>query len=179
MSFHKIIFTGPVGAGKSTAIKAISDTAVIHTEQQTTDETKEIKSQTTVAMDYGSIIIANNEKIHLYGTPGQKRFSFMWDILSKGGTGLILIIDASEESAIDDMNYYLENFKSLINETAVVVGITKTDLDQKFSLDDFNQEMANQARVFPIFEVDARSPTDIKALVEALLLLLAPALAVA
>lgn len=80
MSNHKIIFTGPVGTGKTTAISSISDSPVIRTDEQASDMTKDRKQETTVAMDYGVMILGDNERIHLYGTPGQERFSFMWDI---------------------------------------------------------------------------------------------------
>lgn len=176
-SFHKIIFAGPVGAGKTTAIKTISDTPVVHTEQEASDETKNIKSHTTVAMDYGSIILGGGVKVHLYGTPGQKRFDFMWDILSKGGIGLVLLINASDESAIDDLNFYLDSFKSFIRETTVVIGLTKTDRGRKYSLEEFNKGIKLKDKVFPIYEVDARNSADVNVLIETLLLMLDPTMA--
>jgi len=88
---HKIVFTGPVGAGKTTAIRTLSDIEPISTEQYATDETKNLKEETTVAMDYGSMMLGGKERIHLYGTPGQKRFDFMWEILSEGSIGLIVL----------------------------------------------------------------------------------------
>jgi signal recognition particle receptor subunit beta len=88
MSQYKIIFTGPVGVGKTTAIQSISDVPPIKTDAAAGDMTKARKSETTVAMDYGIMHLDDGEKIHLYGTPGQERFDFMWDILSVGGLGL-------------------------------------------------------------------------------------------
>ncbi len=89
---YKIIFIGPVGAGKTTAIGAISDEPPIRTDASASDMTKQRKSSTTVAMDYGVMNLSEGEKIHLYGTPGQERFNFMWDILSVGGIGLVLLL---------------------------------------------------------------------------------------
>ena len=77
MSQYKIIFTGPVGAGKTTAITSISDVPLIKTDEAASDMTKQRKAETTVAMDYGIMNLKDNEKIHLYGTPGQERFDFM------------------------------------------------------------------------------------------------------
>ena len=82
---NKIIFSGTVGAGKSTAIAALSDIPPVATEAVATDETSQLKKTTTVAMDYGVLNLPDGEKVMLYGTPGQERFSFMWDILSEGG----------------------------------------------------------------------------------------------
>src|SRR5690554_7751801 len=76
MRKYKIIFTGPVGAGKTTAIAAISDKPPISTDEAASDMTTSRKSQTTVAMDYGVKYLDNSDILHLYGTPGQERFNF-------------------------------------------------------------------------------------------------------
>ncbi|MEI2574272.1 ATP/GTP-binding protein, partial [Pseudomonas aeruginosa] len=80
MRENKIIFTGPVGVGKTTAIAAISDEALAQTDASASDMTLDRKRNTTVAMDYGAISLDEDTKVHLYGTPGQERFNFMWEI---------------------------------------------------------------------------------------------------
>ena len=74
MAQHKIIFAGPVGAGKTTAIGAISDIPPITTDAVASDMTANRKPNTTVAMDYGLMKLDGLERVHLYGTPGQERF---------------------------------------------------------------------------------------------------------
>ncbi|VAW83248.1 putative ATP/GTP-binding protein [hydrothermal vent metagenome] len=106
MSNHKIIFTGPVGAGKTTAIASVSDVPLLSTEKSATDMTKNMKPNTTVALDYGSINLGGKERIHLYGTPGQERFDFMWDILTKGGIGLLLLLNNSRPDPFHDMRFF-------------------------------------------------------------------------
>ena len=71
---HKILFVGPMGAGKTTAIAAVSDIPPITTEALNTDQVQCAKPTTTVAMDYGEIRLSNDEVTVLYGIPGQKRF---------------------------------------------------------------------------------------------------------
>ncbi len=78
---------------KTTAIETLSDSAPVSTNQSATDMTRVRKAETTVAMDYGTMTLDAQEKIHLYGTPGQERFDFMWDILTSNGLGLILLLD--------------------------------------------------------------------------------------
>nr|WP_305908301.1 ATP/GTP-binding protein [Methylomarinum sp. Ch1-1]MDP4521123.1 ATP/GTP-binding protein [Methylomarinum sp. Ch1-1] len=107
MSQYKIIFTGPVGAGKTTAINSISDVPPVKTDAVASDMTKSRKSATTVAMDYGVMNLDGGEKIHLYGTPGQERFDFMWDILTTGGIGLVLLLDNSRLDPFQDMKFFL------------------------------------------------------------------------
>ena len=78
----KIIFTGPVGVGKTTAIAAISDEPPIQTDARASDMTLSRKANTTVAMDYGVIRLDESTKVHLYGTPVQECFDFMFYIFS-------------------------------------------------------------------------------------------------
>ncbi|MCG8122869.1 MAG: ATP/GTP-binding protein, partial [Candidatus Thiodiazotropha taylori] len=103
MSEHKIIFTGPVGAGKTTAISVLSDIVPVTTDEMASDMTKDLKQQTTVAMDYGLMRINESERVHLYGTPGQERFNFMWEVLTQGGLGLVLLIDNSRKEPFQDL----------------------------------------------------------------------------
>lgn len=128
---RKIIFTGPVGAGKTTAIAAISDIKPIATDEYASDMTKSRKPQTTVAMDYGLIRLSENERVHLYGTPGQERFDFMWDILTKGGIGLILLLDNTRKDPFQDIRFYTNAFRDFIEKQQMVVGVTRMDLHRK------------------------------------------------
>lgn len=128
---RKIIFTGPVGAGKTTAIAAISDIKPVATDEYASDMTKSRKPQTTVAMDYGLIRLSENERVHLYGTPGQERFDFMWDILTKGGIGLILLLDNTRHDPFQDIRFYTNAFRDFIEKQQMVVGVTRMDLHRK------------------------------------------------
>ncbi len=174
MKQHKIVFSGPVGAGKTTAIRSLSDIDVVGTEADASDEVKAMKSHTTVAMDYGIIYLDNALKVHLYGTPGQERFNFMWDILADGALGLILLIDASRATAQDDLEYYLNAFTKLIDETAVCVGLTRCDETQRMNLDEASAIMRKLNRHGPVFEVDARDRKDMSILLKGLLFALDP-----
>lgn len=93
MQNYKIVFSGSMGAGKSRAIRALSDTAVLSTEQLNTDLERHSKAMTTVGMDYGQLTLSDDLSIGLYGTPGQERFEFMWPILLKGALGVVIVID--------------------------------------------------------------------------------------
>lgn len=176
---YKVIFTGPVGAGKTTAVNTISSIPTIKTEAAATDATKNIKETTTVALDYGVIILENNTRVHLYGTPGQKRFDFMWDILTTGGVGLLLLIDGSDESALEHLQFFLKNFETFITKTSVVVGVTKQDVHAQFQLDDYREVLKNYQPAIPVLEIDVRNRKDISLLLETLLHTLDPDLSIA
>jgi len=168
----KIIFTGPVGAGKTTAIGSISETVPVGTDVNCTDESRAIKQKTTVAMDYSYITLEDGMRIHLYGTPGQERFNFMWDILTKGGIGLVILINRDNPSPIEQMDYYLDAFQSFISDTGVVIGITRSGLNDNASLENFQQRLLERNQVFPVFEIDARSSDDVSILIHALMAVL-------
>jgi hypothetical protein len=173
---HKIIFTGPVGAGKTTAIAAISDIPVVTTEARATDEVAQRKASTTVAMDYGVLHVGENAKVHLYGTPGQERFSFMWEILTIGGIGLVLLLDNVRDDPLADLEFYLGAFKGFVEKSAVVIGVTRMDVKARPGLYSFHTKLAELNVSAPVFEVDARRREDVKVLLLALLAVLDPGL---
>ncbi len=170
----KIIFTGPVGAGKTTAIDAISDIKIVKTDEYASDMTKSRKPQTTVAMDYGLIQLGENERVHLYGTPGQERFDFMWDILTKGGIGLILLLDNTRKDPFRDMKFYTNAFRDFIAREQMVVGVTRMDLQRKPGISDYRNWLKALEIEAPVFEIDARDNSDVTALLQALLYSLDP-----
>lgn len=174
MSHYKIIFTGPVGAGKTTAIESISDTPPIRTDASASDMTKTKKSSTTVAMDYGIMNLAGGEKIHLYGTPGQERFDFMWDILTTGGIGLVLLLDNTRADPFQDMKFFLDSFQKFIAETNVAIGVTQMDLSNKPTINDYHSQLQAMGIKPPVFSVDARVKNDVSLLVQSLLYSLDP-----
>jgi signal recognition particle receptor subunit beta len=176
MADYKIIFTGPVGAGKTTAISVISDQAPITTDVAASDATREIKPKTTVAFDYGTVRLADNKCIHLYGTPGQARFDFMWDILVAGGLGLILLIDNSRDNPFHDMRFFLSEFSDFIEQTQIAIGVTQMDRKPSPSIEDYYEQTKNLGINFPIFDVDARKKHDVAMLIKALLYSIDPTL---
>ena len=168
-SASKLIFTGPVGAGKTTAIHTISDIPVISTEEKATDDVINRKETTTVAMDYGMIKLDNGENIHLYGTPGQQRFDFMWDILVENALGVVILVDNAKDDPLEGLDFFLKSFSDFIKNKAIVIGISRTDLEGKEKLADYHKLMKSFSFNPPIFEVDARNKQDVIMLIQALL----------
>lgn len=171
---YKIIFSGSVGAGKTTAITTISDIPPISTEETATDETRGKKELTTVAMDYGNMYLDNGEMLHLYGTPGQQRFNFMWELLIEGSIGVIIMIDDSTEDPLDELNDFITAFQDFIHGNSAVVGITKMELGKGHTLDEYRNALLRYDLHIPVFEVDARKHDDIMMLIQALLYSLDP-----
>lgn len=168
MSEFKIIFTGAMGSGKTTAIAAISETEVVSTDMGNSATDEHEKATTTVAMDFGSITLDDGGIVRLYGTPGQRRFEFMWGILSKGALGLVILVDNSRERPLEDLAIYLDNFAGLIEDTGAVIGVTCTDKGPGPALDEYYEVLLQRKLILPVFPIDARKKTDVLTLLEAL-----------
>lgn len=164
----KLIFAGTTGAGKSTAIGAISDIKPIRTEARATDEVARKKELTTVAMDYGELMLGPDRRVRLYGAPGQGRYDFMSRVLSQGALGLILLIDNVSPDPFPELDYYLDLFTDLIRESALVVGVTHMDLSADPPLERYRDHLRKRGFPAPVYSVDARSKSDVMNLIEEL-----------
>lgn len=167
MAEIKIVITGAVGSGKTTAIQAISEVPVISTEVDASDEVREQKETTTVAMDYGELSLEDGNVLKIYGTPGQKRFSFMWEILAEGALGFVILVNDQRSQPLEDLAMYLENFELYIRESTVVVGVTHVDYEDS-GMEKYHDYMSRYGLNYPIFPIDARRQTDVKVMIEAM-----------
>jgi len=168
----KLIISGSVAAGKSTAIRTISDIPPINTDVPATDAVSFLKARTTVALDYGELTLADGKKLRLYGTPGQRRFDFMSKILCRGALGLVVLIDNRVENPLAELDYYASIFADLVNESAMVVGITHRDYAPEPGLDRYERRLQTFHKPWPVFPVDPRKKSDVIALFDALVTML-------
>ena len=116
----KIVVTGPFAAGKTTLIRTISEITVLSTERGITDATRTRKAETTVAMDFGRITIDRDLVLYLFGTPGQERFDFMWEILGEGMLGYVVLVDAEREDSLAEAAGILDAFRRMARVPYVV-----------------------------------------------------------
>lgn len=126
MESLRVVVTGTVGAGKSTFVRTASEIEVVEVERIATDEASLLKKNTTVAFDFGRLAIGSHMDLHIYGTPGQARFDFMWDILIKGAHAYILLVAANRPSGF----HYAREILSFMNQRVQVpmmIGLTHMD----------------------------------------------------
>ncbi len=122
MRAYKIIVTGPFNAGKTAFIRTISDIDVVTTERRISDPhiAGTVKSETTVAMDYGQKRL-RDVLLHLYGTPGQARFDFMWPILAKEMDAFVLLVDSTNKASFMDAKKVIRQFRQQAKVPYVIV----------------------------------------------------------
>lgn len=135
MQTVKMVITGPFNAGKTAFISSVSEIDVVSTEREITDETSRIKEQTTVAMDFGRITVDDDLVLYLFGTPGQKRFDFMWEILSEGMLGFIVLVDSVRPETFREARRILDIFRNYA-ATPYIVAANKQDMEDAWSPED-------------------------------------------
>ena len=170
----KLIIAGPVTAGKSTAIRTISDIRPISTDVATSDSVSILRPRTTVAMDYGELTLGDGRKLRLYGTPGQRRFDFMSKILCRGALGLVVLIDNRAKNPMAELDYYSALFSDLVDESAMVVGVTHRDQAPEPGLDRYEWRLQALHKPWPVFPVDPRNKSHVITLLDGLVTMLEP-----
>lgn len=135
MQTVKMVITGPFSAGKTEFIQSISEIDVVSTERRISDFTRTVKENTTVAMDFGRITIDEDLVLYLFGTPGQKRFDFMWEILSEGMLGFVVMVDATKSETFREAQEIIQIFRGYSN-TPFVIAANKQDMGDAWTPED-------------------------------------------
>lgn len=134
MEIMRLVVTGTVGVGKSTFIRTVSEIAVVDTDRVATGPAAALKKKTTVAMDFGRLQFAPGMALHLYGTPGQSRFDFMWDILIRRAHAYVLLVAAHRPSDFRSARKILAFMHQRV-QIPVLIGLTHVDCEGAWSVD--------------------------------------------
>lgn len=153
-----MVVTGPFSAGKTQFISAVSEIDVVSTERRITSAAEKIKETTTVAMDFGRITVGDDLVLYLFGTPGQRRFDFMWEILSEGMLGFIVIVDSTRPETFREAKRILETFETYAS-TPFVVAANKQDHGDAWEPEDLRiiLGLSNDVKVLPCVAFDKES----------------------
>ena len=161
MQSVKVVVTGPFNAGKTTFIKSVSEITVLSTERQISPSSGQGDGETTVAMDFGRITVSDDVVLYLFGTPGQSRFSFMWETLSEGMLGFVLLVDADEPKTFEDARQMIEFFTEM-SDVPFVVAANKVGAGDAETLRRVRSDLGLTDDI-PLLPVDARSRDSVKA----------------
>src|SRR5919198_5357090 len=147
MQTVKMVVTGPFSAGKTEFIQSVSEIDVVSTERKISSAAeRSVKESTTVAMDFGRITVDEDLVLYLFGTPGQKRFDFMWEILSEGMLGFIVLVDSTRPETFREAKRILNVFRSY-SDTPYVIGANKQDLEDAWPPDDLRFALGVDERI--------------------------------
>ena len=135
MQTVKMVITGPFNSGKTQFIQSVSEIDVVSTERKISSDAERVKENTTVAMDFGRITVDADLVLYLFGTPGQKRFDFMWEILSEGMLGFVVMVDSTRPETFREAKSILETFRAYA-PTPYVVAANKQDQAEAWALED-------------------------------------------
>jgi signal recognition particle receptor subunit beta len=159
-----VVVAGGFGVGKTTAVAAISEIKPLRTEAAMTTLASDLdngsdvpaKTTTTVALDFGCITIAPDLKLYLFGTPGQDRFGFMWNDISHGAIGALVIVDTRRINACYPAVDYFEQIG-----LPFVVAVNMFDGVFAFELDEVRWALAVAPEV-PLVTFDARHKLSVR-----------------
>lgn len=152
---HKYLISGAVGAGKTTAISAVSDVG---------PATGVRLNNTTapIGFDYGEFTLANT-RVLLFGAPAERRFDFLFRILSHHSASLVILVDHLARDPLADLRFYTSAFHSLFPPHRTAIAVTHADRDPHFTLAPYRALTA--AHVQPL---DPRDPVAVRCLFEQL-----------
>lgn len=172
MSFEsaKLVFAGPVGAGKTTAIRVLSDAAPVSTEMPMTEGAMGEKTTTTVALDFSPVLLDDGTPLHLYGLPGQEHFAHMRPLVMAGAVGVVVVLPGDSVRVADECEHWIRAIRDIDADAGLVIGITRTDLVRGFRMDTVREAVRRCGRPIPVFTFDARDREQTSHLIRALLL---------
>ncbi len=159
----KVLVAGPFAAGKTQFINTVSEIKTVKTERRIQHSyEKQVKDYTTVAMDFGKIRIDDEHELYLFGTPGQFRFDFMWEILGEGALGIIILVDSTNPTTFHEARKIINFFQSRF-PVPIVVGANKQDLPNAWSYEDVRIALdINEEEGIPVIPVSAINKESVK-----------------
>lgn len=155
----KIIISGPVGSGKSTAIKTLIRCSPMASPSTANAAGNNAKPGGSDNLDHGEIRY-KDLFIRMYGTPDQRRYGFIGDILCKNAVGLVLLVSNTLADPIGELDYYLERFKPHLTDLRVAIGVTFYNKESRHSLEEYRRYLSERGLSYVVTPVNVDNPID-------------------
>ena len=159
----RIIITGTPGCGKTTAVQSVNALGF-----QGSNRVE--KRSTTIGQDYAELSLDDEIVLRCYGTPGQRRFAFIWELLARKADGLIILVDGTRPAPLSDMEIYLENFHELVTGKTAIICVVKTEgVSGAPAAANFDEHLKQLGHPLPVIFADGRNRDDILSVIDRLL----------
>ncbi len=163
----KVAFIGSVGSGKTTIIESLSSIETLKTDVKPSENIG--KEMTTVGIDYGHIVVNGDTTLGLYGVPGQRKFSLVWNFVKEGLWAIVILVKNNDTKSIQEIKYLIEYFE-ITTDFPCVIGITHAESGcDKQSVIKIQNILKEFALNIPIYTIDSRQVSNAHLIMQTLI----------
>ncbi|KQB85164.1 hypothetical protein [Corynebacterium oculi] len=165
----EVVFIGPVGVGKTTAVRTLSSIPTINTEAQLSSEADlspehtPTKQSTTVGLDIGLWERPDGTLVGLYGTPGQDRFVACRTPMLNPQAGIVIWLYGNSPKLLEDLYHWIDvaGGKDSAHRLTVALNYASTS-----HLSDVQKSLKKKGyKGVPVHLVDPRREEEVRQLV--------------
>ena len=163
---HQVVFVGPFGVGKTTALRAVSDTEVVNTDVASSEVTAEAAAQgkttTTTGFDYGEWRFPDGARVSLLGVPGQDRFEAMWDVTIARSSAIVLWVYGDRDPRLLECAKWLNALALRKAVARLAVAVTRMPPDAPdTALTPYRELLERYHPLAPVITADPRRAADV------------------
>ena len=162
---HQVVFVGPFGVGKTTALRVISDIPVVNTDVDSSeamlDSTVQGKTTTTAAFDYGEWSFPDGTQVALIGVPGQERFEAMWDVMLPRSSAIVLWLYGDRDPKLAECRKWMNALAQRKAVARLAIAVTRMPADSEAALEPYRELIAQYHPLAPVITADPRESSDV------------------